>query len=1075
MNSEVDTLEDNILTEEEADNTITHLRTDDGSLRYPISITDAIYMDNQEQVNLTQYLQDMGTSTLFAKQILATQFTQDSDGYYTYQIQNPFDTNKVICNMRNTAGENLVCACTITVDMVEVTLVEPEDCWVLLTGDNIGQVVIDGGMGGESHSHTNKVTLDRLDNLDGRITYGGNALAYESLIGDLSKINGTNIVDILLKMCEMLDLDLGEPDAPEMPSMDPVLSSTTSAVITNRLDNEIIIIKYSFNSDTATNTLHIFIDDVENTKAVTNTSGSLSVGPLAAGSHTVILIVEDTNGNLSNELTFAITVIEHEEEPEIPNPELQTSSSSKLTFNEGETITIEYSYSSTTNDNILYYGVEGGQPTSIQMSDMEGSGSLLVGPFEPGMYTFFMYVVDGNSNSSKEIEIELTVEEVVAPEPAGLDSIIINQFYSSGGKDDGALTHSFIELYNTSDEDINIYNLYIHYAGGEKDQLKKLWQSFALSASHKADGTTQTLILPGHTSFLILMKSDVSVGNADHNLADVTLYGKNYNFTECADMFFTRWTMSNKYAKVVLSSSSKIPSKTNPLECVDEGIIDCIIAANTDSLHQIEAGLYDNCVQGLSKSWAVRRVNFAKTGLSSVEDFEVIYYKAAAHAIFLPRSMEVGPWTSLGVLEGDDMFETNGISVTKLFISEDQLQYLVDNPTSTVTGEFWHYNAETGLRTVNGYMEIKYQHYSGAPGRKENYTIDLYSDEDLLTKLDTKFKRETFSKQGWPKLNKLVLKGNRKDPSHAHNLVTSNIIRQSYKENHILPDKDAEVYGMIDGFPTVLYINDEKQGIYTLNMPQHRKVYGIEKGDTTSCIFRGKSDGGVVSDTVRFKALCEFTDDQHNEWEDRYPKAYEDETMVYVGEANKANLNRLITYVMNTPEAEFYNQLDKYMDIDYLIDYFIWMYFGGFTDSAANNFNIFTYDGKVFIPTFYDMDATFGLNHEGTEMLPTDVELFTNYRTTDSQLWDKLFGSGADADIVERYRELRETTMNKEFILSEFDRFWAMIPAEEQAFDEQKWASPLMGTDRLATHRQQMEEWLTARETWCDAQLLGSN
>ena len=32
-----------------------------------------------------------------------------------------------------------------------------------------------------------------------------------------------------------------------------------------------------------------------------------------------------------------------------------------------------------------------------------------------------------------------------------------------------------------------------------------------------------------------------------------------------------------------------------------------------------------------------------------------------------------------------------------------------------------------------------------------------------------------------------------------------------------------------------------------------------------------------------------------------------------------------------------------------------------------------------------------------------------------------------------------------------------------------------MGTDRLATHRQQMEEWLTAREIWCDAQLLGSN
>ena len=1066
MSSEIDALNEHILDED----TITHLRTDDGSLRYPISVTDAIFMDSNEQMNLTQYLKEMGTSTLYAKQLLAVQFTKDSDGFYTYEFQNPFDTNKVICNMRNTAGENLVCACTITGLTVQVTLTEPEDCWVLLSGDNIGNIVVDGGSDASSHSHTNRAILDRLGNLDGRLTYGGNMLAYESLIGDLSKINGNNIVDILLKMCEMLNLDLGEPDAPEIPKSDPVLNSTTSSNLTNRLNTEVIIIRYSFVSDTTTNTLYVIIDDVENTQAITDTSGSVSVGPFEPGSHTVTLMIEDTNGNLSNPLTFNISVIEKaEEEPTVPNPELSSSSSKILSFNEGETVTIEYSYTSVTDDNTLYYGINKGSLMEITMSEKEGSGTLQIGPFEPGQYMFSMYIKDGNGNTSKEVAISLNVAEVAIEEPAGIESIIINQFYSAGGKDDGALTHDFIELYNTSNSEVNIHDLNIFYAGGTNSTLHSRWYKFALSSSNKVvDGK---LMLPGHTSFLIIMKNQVTPASADFDLTNVTHYGKTYNLEEIADMTYVRPTISNKYAKVVLSSSPDAPPTANPL--IDENVLDCMIAANTDSTNLIEPDLYDNCIQGLSKSWGVRRVNFAKTGLSVIEDMEVIYYKTPANAIFLPRAMEVGPWTELGIIEGDDMFETNGIAVTKLFFSEDQLALLQSNQKAI--GEAWHYTAANGIRSIKAYIEAKYQNYSGEPGNKESIKIDLYSDENLYTELDMKFGKETFSKCNWPKLDKFVLRSTRKDPSHAHNIVTGEIIRQSYKENHINPDKDAEVFGIVDGFPTVVYINDEKQGIYTFNETQSRKIYGIGKDDLSCAIFKGTSNSGAVSDTVKFKTLCNFTDKDHYEWEDRYPEAYEDEALQLTGEANKSNLNALISYVMNTEEDSFYESLHEHMDIDYLIDYFLWCYFGGFTDSTANNLILLSYDGKIYIPTFYDMDASFGLDHKGNTMLPTDIDLFTDYRVSDSLLWDKLFGSSADPDIFARYKELRETTMNKEFILSQFDRFWDMIPEEEQAFDAQKWPSQLLGeSGSFATHRQQLEEWLTAREIWCDNQ-LGNN
>ena len=55
-----------------------------------------------------------------------------------------------------------------------------------------------------------------------------------------------------------------------------------------------------------------------------------------------------------------------------------------------------------------------------------------------------MYLMDGNLVRSTSVTIALNIESTAEPAPEGYESIIINQVYTSGGKDNGPVSHNFI-------------------------------------------------------------------------------------------------------------------------------------------------------------------------------------------------------------------------------------------------------------------------------------------------------------------------------------------------------------------------------------------------------------------------------------------------------------------------------------------------------------------------------------------------------------------------------------------------------------------------------------------------------
>ena len=122
----------------------------------------------------------------------------------------------------------------------------------------------------------------------------------------------------------------------------------------------------------------------------------------------------------------------------------------------------------------------------------------------------------------------------------------------------------------------------------------------------------------------------------------------------------------------------------------------------------------------------------------------------------------------------------------------------------------------------DSYATIKLQGSSSLMYPKKNYTIKFYKDD----KADKKNKIDL----GWGKENKYCLKANWIDPSNARNVVSGKIYNDILKTRDNLNEnlKNAPNGGVVDGYPVVIYNNGEFLGLYTLNIPKDKWMFGME-------------------------------------------------------------------------------------------------------------------------------------------------------------------------------------------------------------------------------------------------------
>ncbi|MBP3312598.1 MAG: lamin tail domain-containing protein, partial [Butyricicoccus sp.] len=194
--------------------------------------------------------------------------------------------------------------------------------------------------------------------------------------------------------------------------------------------------------------------------------------------------------------------------------------------------------------------------------------------------------------------------------------VIINQVYGGGGKSDTPFSHSFIELYNPTEKEVELSGYQLNYSSN-RDQSKKEHAG----STTPVDGETQIVTLdlngsiPAHTSFLVRCAEETT------EIAKYTLNGYDQTWDQVID---------NDQTVVLTLTKGDI--------YVDG------VSTRTDGALTEEGGTL--ATDDISKQKSVRRIDFADTDNNSA-DFELLEWKDASDGFLAenrPRSLSDGAW-----------------------------------------------------------------------------------------------------------------------------------------------------------------------------------------------------------------------------------------------------------------------------------------------------------------------------------------------------------------------------------------------------------------------------------------------
>ncbi len=312
------------------------------------------------------------------------------------------------------------------------------------------------------------------------------------------------------------------------------------------------------------------------------------------------------------------------------------------------------------------------------------------------------------------------------------------------------------------------------------------------------------------------------------------------------------------------------------------------------------------------------------------------------------------------------------------------------------------YRSRDGI--VEGSATIKVQGSSSLAYDKKNYTIKFSNAMDV----------------GWGKQKEYCLKANWVDKTHCRNVVTAKLVGEMQGKYGLFTL--APNGGAVDGFPITVYINGEFHGVYTMNIPKAAWQFGMDEDNPNHIVICGEE----WCDETYFKAVPQG----FNNWS------------VEVGEEDDDTLlkvQRLFEFVKNSSDAEFKSKFSSYLNLDATINYYILMRFACMRDNYGKNMLLATYDGKVWFPSLYDLDTTWGTRWDGLS-LDGDYTKGWILGTGGNLLFEKLERC-FKKEIAERYFDLRKDVLNPAHIKEMFDSFYAKIPKDALKQEEQKWAS----------------------------------
>lgn len=348
---------------------------------------------------------------------------------------------------------------------------------------------------------------------------------------------------------------------------------------------------------------------------------------------------------------------------------------------------------------------------------------------------------------------------------------------------------------------------------------------------------------------------------------------------------------------------------------------------------------------------------------------------------------------------------------------------------STVTLTYDSYEVSFSTTAV---MKIQGLTAAGLP--KKNYNVRLYTDDSLQAR-----QKVDLGYGGWGEQSKYTLKANYIDRSHARNIVACRLFADMVAMRHdTIPELlAAPNNGCTDGYPVRVHINGEYSGIYTMNIPKDKWMFGMDEVTyPRSAILSSQ----MHNPTNRFRENTNLyvTED----WDIEYCST--DTDIAWLNES----FNNLIDFLQDSSINTFRNEAKKYIDVEAVIDYAIMCFAMHGPDNWNKNCVLVTYDGVKWAPTLYDADCSFGLFWNGTS--------FYDYGSIDSCVptvfyWDNMFVDNLLLsrvlyvffdDFCNRYWELRQTVLSDDYMISAFETFIDGVGEENYIDDGDIWGMP---------------------------------
>ncbi len=315
-------------------------------------------------------------------------------------------------------------------------------------------------------------------------------------------------------------------------------------------------------------------------------------------------------------------------------------------------------------------------------------------------------------------------------------------------------------------------------------------------------------------------------------------------------------------------------------------------------------------------------------------------------------------------------------------------------------------------------IEIRGNIFLGRP--KSSYGLEIWRNQSGE-------KNKDFSILGLREDDDWILDGMFGDLMRMRNRIAFDIWNKIARLYY--SDKEPDAICGIRGKFVEVFVNDEYQGIYCLNEEVDRKQLKLKRfaDIPRGLLYKGEDWGDGVTSFYNCKDTA--ADIIWEGWEQKYPKPHEQSLW--------APLYDFTKFVVESDNNEFENDVNKYIDIDNAIDYFIFINYIRATDNMGKNTYLARYDtNNAFFLVPWDMDWSFGrhadtiaIDHFGISYNNLFERLLSvnpdDFRSKLKQRWELLKTNElALADVISCFEEYKNMHLNSGAIERENKR-WA--------------------------------------------------